>query len=165
MSVWWHIHRDDFIPEDDTVRGRITGTGKANRVQTFETLERISTLIPPGEFLCTLDYWHNGKMPAYEIQWPWDKDGDGRPDRDRLLIHPANAIRNKGGEYLLLGCVALGERRLDNFWEAAKKPEEKIHPLAQGLPGITSSRKSIKAFMLANEGLKEFMLKITEGPR
>ena len=163
--IVWHIHRDDWRHGDDTVMGRITGTGRGNRVLNLLTLERISTLIPDGDYDCTRDYWHGGEMVAFEIQWPWDLDGDGRPDRDRLLIHPANAIRNIGGEYILLGCVALGERKLDNFWEVAKRPDQVVHPLAAGLPGITASQKSIRTFMDANAGVDQFQLRITSEGR
>lgn len=156
MSVVWQVHRDDWHHDKDTVRGKLNGAGRpGNEVQVFETVERIGTLIPPGEYLCKFDYWHGGKMPAYEIIWPWDEDGDGQPDRDRLLIHPANAIRNKGGEYILLGCIAPGMGRA-TFWG----PD--APPLAQGLPGVTSSRDAMKKFMAANDGLGEFILKITE---
>ncbi len=160
-KVVWHVHRDDFRADKDTVRGVITGVGAHTddaKVQTFQTLERISTIIPAGEYLCTLDYWHGGDMPAYEIQWPWDEDGDGRPDRDRLLIHPANAIRNKGGEYILLGCIALGSGRAENFWDHT----DGVHPLAKGLPGITASREAVRRFMDANRGVEQFTLVITE---
>ena len=155
MSVWWHVHRNDWHPKKDTVRGMIEGTGTQGSPKTFQTVERISTLIPAGEYLCKYDYWHGGKMPAYEIIWPHDEDGDGHPDRDRLLIHPANAIRNKGGEFILLGCIALGMGRAE-FWG----PD--APPLARDLPGVTSSRIAVASFMKANDGLKEFMLKITE---
>lgn len=158
MSVWWHVHRDDWHHEKDTVRGAITGTGRTAGVKVFHTVERVGTLIPPGQYLCKLDYWHGGKMPAYEIIWPWDEDGDGQPDRDRLLIHPANAIRNKGGEYILLGCIALG-MDVGTFWHG-----DDVHRLARDLPGVTSSRTAVRKFMESNQGLNEFMLKITEGP-
>lgn len=162
MSTWWHVHRDDWHHDRDTVRGVINGTGRTAGIKVFQTVERIQTLIPPGDYLCKLDYWYTGKMPAYEIIWPWDEDGDGQPDRDRLLIHPANAIRNIGGEYILRGCLALGEKRLDDFWENARQEGQTVHPLAANLPGVTSSRTSVRRFMEANTGLGEFMLKITE---
>ena len=156
MSVWWHLHRDEFRPDKDTVRGTITGTGRGSEVLALQTVERMKVLIPPGEYLCQYDYWHTGDRPAYEIIWPWDEDGDGQPDRDRLLIHPANAIRNRHGEYSLHGCIAPGLVRAE-FWGNATSP------LAKNLPGVGGSVRAFNAFMKANEGLKEFMLKITEG--
>jgi hypothetical protein len=124
-------------------------------VQTFQTVERFRTLIPSGHtYRCVYDYWHGGDRPAYEIIWPWDEDGDGQPDRDRLLIHPANAVRNRGGEFSLLGCIAPGLVRAE-FWGNATSD------LAKNLPGVGGSVRAFNAFMAANEGVREFMLKIT----
>lgn len=160
MSVWWHIHRNDWHHDKDTVRGVIEGSGRTEGVKVFHTVERISTLIPPGDYLCRLDYWYGGKMPAYEIIWPWDEDGDGEPDRDRLLVHPANAVRNFGGEIILRGCVSLG-LGLGTFWWP-KEDGTQPHKLARDLPGVTHSKAATQRFMSANDGLSEFMLKFTE---
>ena len=157
-DVVWHMHRHDWHPDRDTVRGTLVGSGgaKGALAQTFHTVERISTIIPAGDYTCAHDYWHRGKMPAYEIIWPWDEDGDGQPDRDRLLFHPANAIRNKGGEYCLLGCIAMG-RGLGTFWGAEARKAE-----AKDLPGVTHSVAAFKDFMKANHEVLVFTLRITE---
>jgi len=124
----------------------------------------LSRRIPAGHaYECVADYWHGGDMPTWEIIWPWDADGDGRPDRDRLLFHPANAVRNRGGELTLLGCVAPGLARVDNVWETFY-PGEPVHELARGLPGVSSSRDAFQRFSTNNAGIERFTLKVTEVP-
>lgn len=157
MSVWWALHRDDWHPAKDTVRGTLVGKGTGDRILTLDTVERISTLIPAASYLCRLDYWYGGGVPTYEIIWPHDLDGDGEPDRDRLLFHPANAVRNFGGEIILRGCVAPGMSRA-MFWGPSAPA------VAQGLPGVTQSVAAFRSFMAANFGLREFMLRITGSP-
>lgn len=154
-DVVWHVHRNDWHPTKDTVRGTIVGTGTGSEVKSFHTVERISTLIPAGDYECHYDYWHRGDRPAYEIIWPWDEDGDGQPDRDRLLFHPANAIRNKGGEYILMGCIAMGQG-VGTFWG----PDAPA--IARDLPGVTSSVAAFTEFMAANDEVPTFTLRITE---
>lgn len=157
MSVVWGLHRDEFTPAKDTVRGVLSGMGSGPHLKVFQTVERLSTLIPDGEYLCRLDWWYRGDKPdvrTYEIIWPHDEDGDGQPDRDRLLFHYANAVRNRHGRWILRGCVAPGLVRAQ-FWGNATTPE------AENLPGVGGSGRAHKAFMIANSGLREFMLKVT----
>lgn len=163
MSIVWQLHRDDFDFATNTVRGILNGRGRSDaEIIVLQTVENLSRRIPSGhDYTCRRDFYHGGQYEAFEIEWPWDEDGDGRPDRDRLLIHAANAVRNRGGELSLLGCVAPGLARVDRVWETFY-PGEPLHDLAKGLPGVSSSRTALKNFMQNNRGLDEFLLRVTE---
>lgn len=155
----WHLHRDDFHPDKNTVRGFLTHMVEDSGV-VLQTVENLERRIPPGDYECVKDYWHGGHMDTWEIIWLFDEDGDGQPDRDRLLFHPANAVRNVGGELLLLGCIAPGLKRVDNFWETGGKNP---HPLAAHLPGVSSSRPAFANFESATKpSTKRFTLRVTE---
>lgn len=172
MSVVWHLHRprEEFYPNRNTVRGTITGTGRpGNPVLTQVTVENLARRIRAGvTYRCLVDTWYRTEgthddVPTFEIQWPYDEDGDGIPDRDRLLFHWANAVRNRKGKLILLGCVATGEEYVEDMWETAYPGEvDLLPPSARNLPGVSSSRDSFRKFMVHNAGLREFMLKVTE---
>lgn len=164
-DIIWQLHRDDFSPDTNTVRGILNGRGREGQeIITLQTVENLARRIPAGhDYQCQADYWHGGDMPTWEIIWPWDDDHDGRPDRDRLLFHPANAVRNRGGELSLLGCVAPGLTRVDDVWETFY-PGEPIHDLAKGLPGVASSRKAFEQFAEHNRDVESFVLRVTEVP-
>jgi len=155
----WHLHRDDPHPEKNTVRGFLTFLGDGPPV-VLQTVENLQRRIVTGTYQCVRDFWHGGQLETFEIIWPWDEDGDGQPDRDRLLCHPANAVRNRGGELILLGCVAPGLERVDDVWETF--PGQDPHELARKLPGVSSSRTAFKRFMEATGELDSFELEITE---
>jgi len=166
MSVVWQLHRDDFDAEANTVRGVLNGKGNpGNEILTLPTVENLGRRIPAGRsYLCKLDWWYRGELPdvrTYEIIWPDDLDGDGLPDRDRLLFHWANAVRGRDGKLDLLGCVAPGLELVDDVWETFF-PEADLPALARRLPGIADSRRAFGRFMSANDGLSEFVLKVTE---
>lgn len=145
----WHLVRDDFHPDHNTVRGFMTFMGGGDAV-VLQTVENFARRIPPGDYECTRDYWYGGKMATWEIQWPDDLDGDGVPDRDRLLFHPANAVRNQGGELALLGCIAPGTDRVE-IW---------------GQPGVSSSRVAFANFEAVTKPTTErFTLRVTEMER
>jgi len=159
MEPLWHLHRDDFHVDKNTVRGFMTYLGDAQLV--VQTVENLGRRIAAGDYECVRDYWHGGSMPTWEIIWPHDEDGDGMPDRDRLLFHPANTVRNVGGELTLLGCIAPGTARVDNFWEAGGKSP---HPLAAMLPGVSASRAAFANFeATTGKDTERFVLRITEG--
>lgn len=162
-EIVWQLHRSDFNRAKNTVRGVLNGRGaEGSEIITLPTVENLNRRIPAGHaYECVADYWHGGQMPTWEIVWPWDEDGDGVPDRDRLLFHPANAVRNRGGELILLGCVAPGLERVDNVWETFN-PGESLPELAKGLPGVSSSRDAFKKFAANNQGVERFTLKVTE---
>lgn len=162
-DIVWHLHRDDFHPEKNTVRGKLNGRGGEGReVIALETVENLARRIRAGhDYRCHADYYHAGGYPTFEIEWPWDEDGDGHPDRDRLLFHAANAVRNRGGELSLLGCVAPGTTRVDSVWETFY-PGEPLHELARGLPGVAASRQAFERFMSHNDGVESFVLRVTE---
>lgn len=162
-EIVWQLHRDDFRPEKNTVRGLLNGRGaEGSEIITLQTVENLARRIPANHtYECRADYWHGGKMATWEIIWPWDEDGDGRPDRDRLLFHPANAVRNRGGELSLLGCIAPGLDRVDDVWETFY-PGEPVHDLAVGLPGVSSSRRAFGMFAANNKGVERFTLAVTE---
>lgn len=162
-DIVWHLHRDDFHPEKNTVRGKLTGRGREDaEVIVLETVENLARRIPAGDYQCLEDYYHGGDYPTWEIQWPWDEDGDGEPDRDRLLFHAANAVRNEHGKVILLGCVAPGLTRVDSVWETFGKTP---HPLAAHLPGVASSRNAFDRFSEHNRGVQSFVLRVTEEPQ
>lgn len=165
-DIVWQLHRDDFHPATNTVRGILNGRGREGQeIITLETVENLARRIPAlQDYQCVMDHYHRGDYPAYEIIWPWDEDGDGRPDRDRLLIHAANAVRNRGGELSLLGCVAPGLQRVDSVWETFY-PGEPLHDLAKGLPGVASSKPALRTFMEHNRGVESFVLRVTEVPQ
>lgn len=165
-EIVWQLHRDDFLPEKNTVRGVLNGRGaEGSDIITLHTVENLARRLPANHaYECVADYWYGGQMDTWEIIWPWDEDGDGRPDRDRLLFHPANAVRNRGGELSLLGCVAPGLERVDEVWETFY-PGEPIHELAKGLPGVASSRDAFRRFAKNNQGVTNFVLKVTEVPQ
>lgn len=164
-EVVWQLHRDELSQETNTARGVLNGRGAPGQeIITLQTVENLARRIPAGHaYRCVRDYWYGGKVPTFEIIWPWDDDHDGRPDRDRLLFHWANAVRNRGGELILLGCVAPGLERVQPVWETFF-PGEDLPELAQGLPGVASSRDAFQTFMEHNDGLEEFTLKVTEVP-
>lgn len=141
------------------MRGKLEGGGGL----VLETVENLTARIPPGDYRCTADYWFGGEMGTWEIQWPHDEDGDGVPDRDRLLFHPANAVRNRGGELCLRGCIAPGMERVDATWEAFYIGAS-LHPLARDLPGVGSSRIAFSRFAERLDGVDEFTLRVTEEP-
>lgn len=163
-DIVWHLHRDDVQEQANTVRGKLTGRGRDGmEVIVLETVENWARRIAPGDYQCVADYWHGGQMETWEIIWPHDEDGDGQPDRDRLLFHPANAVRNRGGELSLLGCIAPGLTRVDDVWETFY-PGEDVHQLARQLPGVGSSRDAFRQFARHNEDVESFVLRITEVP-
>lgn len=163
-EIVWQLHRDDPHPDKNTVRGVLNGRGVGGDQIVLQTVENLSRRIPAGHtYECVADYWHGGQMDTWEIIWPWDEDGDGQPDRDRLLFHPANAVRNRGGELTLLGCVAPGLGRVDDCWETFY-PGSQCHALAVGLPGVASSRDAFRQFARANDGVERFSLVVTEVP-
>ena len=144
VNPLWHLVRDDFHPDTNTVRGFMTHGGDA--VCVLQTVENYARRIPAGDYECVRDYWYRGDMETWEIIYP-DEDGDGVPDRDRLLFHPANAVRNEGGELILLGCIAPGRERV-TMW---------------GQPGVSASRDAFSEFELVT-GLwtERFWLRVTE---
>ena len=157
----WHLHRDDFHEDKNTVRGFLTHLGADDGV-VLQTVENLARRIPPGDYECVRDFYHRGDYATWEIIWPWDEDGDGQPDRDRLLFHAANAVRNRGGELSLLGCIAPGLKRVDDFWETSD-PQKPIHDLARNLPGVASSRVAFSNFEATTDpNTKTFTLRITE---
>lgn len=164
-EIVWQLHRDDFNPEKNTVRGVLNGRGRdGQEIIVLQTVENLRRRIPAGHaYQCVADYWYGGESPTWEIIWPWDEDGDGQPDRDRLLFHWANAVRNKVGKLILLGCVAPGLERVDDVWETFY-PDEIPPPLARGLPGVASSKAAFQRFARHNEGVESFVLKVTEVP-
>lgn len=162
-DIVWHLHRDDFHPEKNTVRGVLNGRGREDQeVIVLQTVENLKRRIPAGEdYRCAADYYHGGGYPTWEIIWPWDEDDDGDPDRDRLLFHAANAVRNRGGELSLLGCIAPGLTRVDDVWETFY-PGEQLHERARGLPGVASSRDAFERFAAHNRDVQAFVLRVTE---
>ena len=166
----WKLHRDELHPKVDTARGKLVGrSALTGHELVLHTVEALAARIPAGHtYLCTLDTWHRDEgleddVPTFEVQWPWDDDGDGLPDRDRILLHWANAVRNRKGRVLLRGCIAPGISRVDNMWEVATGlPSAELPLLARSLPGVTDSRKAFWLFMQAVAGLREFKLEVTE---
>ena len=159
--ILWHLVRDDFHELKNTVRGFVTWVGEGNEGLVLQTVENLTRRIPPGVYDCVRDYYHGGGYPAFEIIWPHDEDGDGEPDRDRLLVHAANAVRNRGGELSLLGCIAPGLSRVDDTWETFYPDDvEKLPARARNLPGVTSSKTALERFMAPNPD--RFRLRVTE---
>ena len=156
----WHLVRDDLHEARNTVRGFLTYKGDETVV--LQTVENWARRIPPGDYECVRDFWYGGDVATWEIIWPHDLDGDGQPDRDRLLFHWANAVRNRGGELILLGCVAPGLGRVEDMWETAY-PGTELPPAARNLPGVSSSRKAFAEFeRVTDPGTERFVLRVTE---
>jgi len=163
-DIVWHLHRDHFDLGANTVRGVLTGRGREGQPHiTLHTVENMARRIPPHEYQCVADFYHGGGYATWEIIWPWDEDQDGRPDRDRLLFHAANAVRNRGGELSLLGCVAPGMTRVENVWETFY-PGEPLHDMAKLLPGVGASKKAFNLFAKHNLDVESFVLRVTEVP-
>ena len=148
VTPLWRLHRDDFHDKANAVRGFLTYLGE--EVCVLQTIENLARRIPPGDYECVRDYWYRGSMETWEIIWPHDEDGDGQPDRDRLLFHPANAVRNEGGELILLGCVAPGMERVE-IW---------------GQPGVASSRVAFARLEeVTGTDTERFTMRVTEAER
>jgi len=97
--------------------------------RTFEPDDRV--VIPYGESRCTLDRYHKGGYPTYEVQFP---DGS----HDRVLFHKGNKEDHSRG------CILVAEY---------------FHDFGD-IEGIGDSKHGFNEFMQKSESIPEFILEV-----